>query len=255
MEDVDTPRTAPGAADAILRSLEVHGFEWDGPVMVQSQRFDAYRDALRQLGDRVYPCGCSRRDVVTGTYPGTCRAGLPEGRTPRAFRLRVPATPIEFSERLHGRMAESLEQSCGDFVLLRADGIFAYQLAVVVDDIAQGITDVVRGEDLLNSTARQVYLCQLLGGQVPRYLHVPVVRDSSGEKLSKQTHAPPLDDTRPSQSLWRAFEFLSHRPPEELRGASPRKLLDWGIHNALSTMKSKFEEMLRGQSEVSGSRP
>ena len=224
MEDVDAPRTVPGAADGILRSLEVHGLEWDGPVMVQSERHEAYREAIGRLGDHVYPCGCSRRDVA-GRYPGTCRAGLSAGRNGRALRLRVPAEPIEFADRLRGTFQESIEDSCGDFVLRRADGMFAYQLAVVVDDIAQGITDVVRGEDLLTSTGRQVYLYHLLGGApVPRYLHVPLVRDADGRKLSKQTQAPPLDDACAAANVRTAMEFLGHAVP----AGSPREMLAWG---------------------------
>jgi glutamyl-Q tRNA(Asp) synthetase len=239
IEDVDTPRTVPGAADAILRSLEAHGLEWDGAsgVMVQSQRIDAYREALAQLGAHVYPCGCSRREIASGTageirYPGICRAGLPAGREARAYRVRVPDDrTIAYEDRLIGKRYESLETTCGDFVLLRADGIFAYQLAVVVDDAEQGITDVVRGVDLLDSTARQVYLYELLGSRpVPKYLHVPVVREPvSGEKLSKQTNAPPLDDLRASDSLWLALEFLSQDPPADLRRARPTELLGWGV--------------------------
>jgi len=232
MEDVDAPRTVPGAADAILRSLEAHGFEWDGPVMVQSQRLDAYQDALARLEPAVYPCGCSRRDVA-GRYPGTCRTGLPEGRRARAIRLRVPDDrPIRFHDRLRGSISESLDQTCGDFVLLRADGIFAYQLAVVADDASQGITDIVRGADLLDSTARQVYLYELLNAQpIPRYLHIPVVVDAKGEKLSKQTGALALDDAKASHSLWQALDFLKQSPPEELSAAPPRTLLRWGIEN------------------------
>ena len=227
IEDVDTPRTVPGAADSILRSLDAHGLEWDGPVIFQSERSGAYHQALRRLGDRVYPCGCSRRDVM-GKYPGTCREGL-GGRPARSFRLRVPSQPISYTERLLGRITESLAETCGDFVLLRADGVSAYQLAVVVDDIAQGITDVVRGADLLESTGRQVYLYGLLGATVPRYLHVPVVCDAAGEKLSKQTRAPALEDGRAGESLEWAFDFLGNNLPKELCGGSPREMLEWGI--------------------------
>ena len=237
MEDLDAPRIVPGAADVILRSLEAHCLHWDGPVLFQSARTDAYRAALESLGDAVYPCGCSRKDIALqgeGRYPGTCRGGMAEGRCARAYRLRVPpaeAPPVEFTDRLRGVIRESLHETCGDFALLRADGIFAYQLAVVVDDAAQGITDVVRGADLLDSTARQVYLCGMLGlGPAPRYLHVPVVCDSaSNEKLSKQTHAAALEDGRAGESLRSALKFLGQSPPVELGGAGPRELLDWGI--------------------------
>ena len=232
IEDVDTPRTVIGAADTILRSLEAHGLHWDGPVMVQSKRSDAYGEALARLGAAIYPCGCSRRDVL-GRYPGTCRTGVADARKASALRLRVPHNrPIAFTDRLRGVITEALDQTCGDFVLRRADGIYAYQLAVVVDDAAQGITDVVRGSDLLDSTARQVYLYEALGASpIPRYLHLPIVCDPSGVKLSKQTGAPALDDADASGSLWRALEFLNQSPPLELRRDSPQALLAWAIRN------------------------
>lgn len=225
MEDLDKPREQPGAADSILSDLEFFGFEWDGPVMVQSQRTDAYQAALDQLKNKglVYPCGCSRKEIadsIVGTfsgearYPGTCANGLPAGKTPRAWRVRVN---------------EQLSESVGDFVLLRADGIFAYQLAVVVDDAAQNITDVVRGADLLDSTPRQIYLQQCLGYPTPNYIHVPVILAPDGQKLSKQTGAQALDRKRASSLLWDALAFLRHNPPPELRFASLCELWSWSI--------------------------
>ena len=205
IEDVDEPRTVPGAADSILRCLEAYGMEWDGPVVYQSRRKDLYRAALEALGSHAFPCGCSR---VPGIYPGTCRNGLPAGKTARAWRLRVDDNVISFVDRLRGPQTDVLAETTGDFVLLRADGYFAYQLAVVVDDADQGVTDVVRGEDLLDSTGRQILLQRLLGYPTPRYAHIPVVRDASGEKLSKQTLAPPVDERGDEATLRAALAFL-----------------------------------------------
>lgn len=209
IEDVDTARSVPGAARSILDTLVAFGLVPDGPVMVQSTRGEAYAAALARLraADLAYGCACTRREIAqaraaTGqpvdrhgelVYPGTCRAGTPAGRAVRAWRLRVAGTTIDWHDRRLGDRHESLEQTVGDFVLRRADGDWAYQLAVVVDDAAQGITDVVRGEDLAGSTARQIHLQRCLGVPTPRYLHVPVVTDARGEKLSKQTGAQPLD--------------------------------------------------------------
>lgn len=222
IEDVDMARTVPGAADDILHTLELLGMRRDGEVMVQSTRFAAYDDALRRLSRHIYACGCSRREIAdsrlgTGPdgapiYPGTCRSGL-SGKPARAVRLHLPepsdpAATIAFDDRWQGRISQNLPSETGDFVLRRADGYWAYQLAVVVDDAAQGITDVVRGEDLLGSTPRQIYLQRLLGLPVPRYLHVPVMRNALGEKLSKQTGALALDTDRPLETLIEAARFL-----------------------------------------------
>jgi glutamyl-Q tRNA(Asp) synthetase len=205
IEDVDEPRTVPGAADSILRCLEAYGLDWDGPVVYQSRRKELYREALRGLGLHVFPCGCSR---VSGIYPGTCREGLLPGREPRCWRLRVDERVVEFQDRILGRQRDALAETTGDFVLLRADGFFAYQLAVVVDDQEQGVTDVVRGEDLLESTGRQILLQRLLGYRTPRYAHIPVVRDASGDKLSKQTKAPPVDPNGNDATLRAVLQFL-----------------------------------------------
>jgi glutamyl-Q tRNA(Asp) synthetase len=216
MEDVDPPRVVPGAADAILRSLEAHGFEWDGPVMWQGTRGRAYQAELDRLVDegRVYGCSCSRkilavearRGVDGVVYPGTCRGRPPRGGA--ALRLRVPEARLAFQDTLLGRVACDVARECGDFVLRRADGVFTYQLAVVVDDAEQGITHVVRGADLLASTPRQLVLQQALGYPTPVYMHLPVVLDDSGCKLSKQTKAAPLNDAYPLPALMRAALFL-----------------------------------------------
>ncbi len=208
IEDVDGDRNVPGADEHILASLRRCGMRWDGEVSWQSRRSDLYQLALQQLGDAVYPCACSRKEIADSQlilnarqaqaliYPGTCRNGLTPGKTARALRLKVPQQPhclIHFNDRWAGPVSEDLTDEVGDFVIKRADGFWAYQLAVVVDDGAQGITDIVRGADLLDSTPRQIWLQQLLGLPQPSYLHVPVVLNESGEKLSKQTGAQAFD--------------------------------------------------------------
>ena len=215
MEDVDTPRNVPDAASLILRTLEEYGFEWDGPVVYQSSRLEAYQQALEELQKKglAFPCACSRKEAGE-IYPGTCRTGL-KGRPARSWRLRVDANPILFEDRRSGPQTEVLTETVGDFVLKRADGVFAYQLAVVVDDGWQEITDVVRGADLSSSTARQIYLQGALGLQQPRYLHLPVVVDQAGDKLSKQTKAPalPSGEAAVALTLTNAFALLGHPPP------------------------------------------
>lgn len=219
MEDVDEPRTIPGAASQILRQLEGFGFEWHGEIVYQSHRKALYQDALDSLKarDLIYPCVCSRRKIAQAVdtpsgaepiYPGFCRHRLPDPGSPIAWRLRVNDQPITIPDRWQGQVAESLSQSAGDFVLLRADGYFAYQLAVVVDDQEQGVTDVVRGQDLLTSVARQVYLQRLLGYRTPRYLHVPLATNEAGEKLSKQTKATAIDAQEAPSLLAAAWRFL-----------------------------------------------
>lgn len=212
MEDLDQPRVIPGAANEILRQLDAFGLEWDGAVVYQSRRTGLYRDALRRLEAFTYPCGCTRRELedsalaIDGSriYPGTCRAGVAEGKTARAVRLRTGVDPVRFTDRVQGEISQSVQTEVGDFILQRADGVFAYQLAVVVDDAAQGITDVVRGADLLDSTARQIALQRLIGVPTPRYLHVPVATNAAGEKLSKQTRAADASEG----DLAKALEFL-----------------------------------------------
>lgn len=228
MEDLDRPRVIPGAADTILRQLEACGLAWDGPVVYQSARLHLYRDALRKLGARCYPCACTRKELedsalaIDGSriYPGTCREGIPAGKSARTVRVRTDAAAIRFRDRVQGDIAQSVETEAGDFVLLRADGVFAYQLAVVVDDGVQGVTDVVRGADLLDSTARQIHLQRLLGVATPRYLHTPVATNSAGEKLSKQTHAA---DAGPGD-IPAALEFLGMAVPA---GLVAGELLEW----------------------------
>ena len=223
IEDLDRPRVRSGAADEILKTLERLGLYWDGEVIFQSRRIAVYERALAQLRD-TYLCGCSRREIADSAvslaadgaqvYPGTCRGGLPAGKSARALRVRVGGS-VSFTDRVQGRLEQDLEREVGDFVLRRGDGQFAYQLAVVVDDAAQGITDVVRGADLLESTPRQIYLQRLLGLATPRYLHVPVALDTGGEKLSKHSGARPID----RHDLQRALRFLGQPPSETLAEA------------------------------------
>jgi len=226
IEDVDVPRSRPDADAIILRTLDRYGFAWDGEVLRQSERTAHYDDALAQLraNGAAYECACSRRDLESApvgaggerVYPGTCCEGIPAdriGRSQRAWRVRVGGAHIEFRDRLQGPQRQDLARDVGDFVVRRADGLYAYQLAVVVDDAMQGITDIVRGADLLPSTARQVFLQRLLGHAPVTYLHTPVAINAAGEKLSKQTHAPPLPGP-PIPALLAAWRFLEQRPPE-----------------------------------------
>jgi len=230
IEDVDTPRCIPGAGEQILNQLARCGLVPDGPVLWQSQRGEIYQQALDQLIAQglAYPCGCSRKDIEAAqtspterhhaqVYPGTCRAGL-NGKPARAWRLNVQAVRkarglpavTRWTDRRLGEQAEDVEKEVGDFVLRRADGLWAYQLAVVVDDAAQGVTDVVRGEDLADNTARQIMLQQALGLPTPRYMHTPLVLGANGEKLSKQNGAQALDLTDPQAALTKAAHTLGH---------------------------------------------
>lgn len=223
IEDIDEARTVPGADSAILQTVEALGMRWDGEVIWQSKRKHLYQTAFERLHALVYPCGCTRKEIAdsrigiasdgAAIYPGTCRTGLAQGKTARAFRLRIPdagdpGANIVFADRWLGVQTQNLANSVGDFVLRRADGYWAYQLAVVVDDAAQGVTHVVRGADLLDSTARQLYLQRLLDYSTPQYLHTPVLTNARGEKLSKQTGAQALDLARPLETLKRASQFL-----------------------------------------------
>ena len=243
MEDVDTERNVPGAADAILRTLEACGFEWDGAVLYQSRRGEAYAAALERLqaAGWAYGCACSRREIADSAgglavdgglvYPGTCRAGLPPGRAARAWRLRVPDAEVGFDDRLQGRLAQVLARDVGDFVLRRADGPFAYQLAVAVDDEFQGISDVVRGADLIASTPRQIWLQRCLGYATPRYAHLPVATNAAGEKLSKQTRAPALVPGHEAADLVAALRFLGQPVPAELAEARAAEVWAWAFAN------------------------
>jgi len=244
MEDLDQPRNVPGAADAILRALEALGMQWDETVLYQNTRNDAYAAALAKLKKQklVYPCSCSRREIADSAingidgpvYTGTCRKGLLAGRATRAERVLTDGTRIEFKDAIQGRVSHNIERQIGDFVLKRADGPYAYQLAVVVDDATQGITDVVRGADLLDSTPRQIYLQQLLGFATPRYAHLPVAVNVVGEKLSKQTLAAPIDTGSPVPVLNAALAFLGQDAidcsPQDTAAFWKRAIAGWRIN-------------------------
>jgi len=233
IEDVDQPRTVPGAADAILRALDALGLHWDGEVVYQSRRTELYDAALAQLraGGHTYRCRCSRREIADSAlhgvegaiYPGTCRDREVGEAGSAAVRALAPDEAVAFDDRVQGRITQKVARDVGDFVLRRRDGLHAYQLAVVVDDAQQGITDIVRGADLLWSTPRQIVLQRWLGFTTPRYMHLPVAADRSGEKLSKQTNAAAVDIARGVHELRRALRFLGQR---DAAGATPRELLE-----------------------------
>jgi len=233
MEDIDPPREMPGAAQRILAQLEAYGFEWDGDVLFQSARLDAYAHALDALraGGHLFWCTCSRADLARGggvVYPGTCRA-FTAPRDDAAVRLRVPSGSVEFADRVFGPQREDVAATVGDFVVLRRDGLFAYQLAVVVDDAYQRVTDVVRGADLLDNTARQIVLQRLLGLPTPRYMHLPLALNADGSKLSKQTFAKDLPVPADSGLLWRALAFLGQDAPPNAPAATCAEILRHGV--------------------------
>ncbi len=229
IDDLDGPRVAADAADEILRTLAALALNWDGAVVYQSTRSEAYREALAELGRRahLFGCRCTRSQLGSGAYPGTCRARSPQPGL--AWRIEVNSQLITIADGLQGHYRECLAETVGDFVVQRADGIAAYHLAVVVDDAWSGVDSVVRGADLLASTPRQVYLQQALGLPTPAYLHLPVVVDASGEKLSKQTHAPPVRPEHAADALFHALCFLGLNPPMEALGETPATLLQWAL--------------------------
>ena len=242
IEDVDAPRTVEGAAERQISVLAELGFEWDGPIVYQSRRTEAYAAALERLlaSGAAFACACTRKEIADSqargspasdelVYPGTCRNGIPPGRLPRSVRVLAGTDTIEFDDALQGRTRQNLAEEVGDFVVRRADGLFAYQLAVVVDDAEAGVTDIVRGADLLGSTPRQIHLQRLLGYTTPRYAHVPVAVNSAGEKLSKQTLAPAIDPHDGSRALLRALSFLGQDAPDELGRATASEVWQWAL--------------------------
>lgn len=229
IEDIDPPREVAGSAQRIIQDLQRLGMEPDGPVLYQSSRLEAYAAATNRLLQQglAYHCGCSRKDLpLSGVYPGTCRNGIADGKKPRSVRFRVPDTTCEFTDRVRGKVADSPIESCGDFVIRRADGLAAYQLAVVVDDDYQGVTEVVRGSDLLDSTSRQICLQRALGMTTPVYMHLPVVLSGDGKKLGKRYRADPVNRQRPVHAIRQALDFLGQQPPQT---DSLTDLWDWAI--------------------------
>ena len=242
IEDVDTPRVVAGASEQILRDLEAFGFEWDGPVSYQSERFEHYQYYLDKLFDQgdCYACECSRRSLreqgvgngpLGQIYPGNCRLKH-LASAGRSIRLNTEhAQSITFVDQVYGEFSLNLPEAVGDFVLRRADYIYAYHLAVVVDDELQNITEVVRGADLLENTCLHIYLQQKLGFKTPEYLHIPLVNNAGGIKLSKQTGANALDHDNAPGHLMAALRHLGQSPPSELRHQKPQEILQWAINN------------------------
>lgn len=242
IEDLDPPREVTGASDLILATLEHYGFEWDGEVWYQSRRHAIYLEVLDELARHglSYRCGCSRKEVSeqqqrlklpAGVYPGTCRSNPAPHHSRHALRVNTEGQNVTFADGIQGTITQDVEHEVGDFVLRRADGFFAYQLAVVVDDAAQGITDIVRGSDLLDSTTRQIVLQRLLGYPTPDYHHLPVAVNEEGQKLSKQTFAPALAIDNPLPLLWQALAFLGQQPPPELLEGELESFWRWAITN------------------------
>ena len=239
MEDLDRPRCVPGAADTILHQLENYGLHWDGAVLAQSSRDAAYESALAQLRESgaVYRCVCTRSQLSDAPrnaqgetiYPGTCRDNAADAYAPYAWRVRAPGDVIRFTDRVRGEIKQSVAVEVGDFVVKRADGLIAYQLAVVVDDAYQHITHIVRGADLLWNTPRQIALQTLLGRPTPIYAHLPLITNALGQKLSKQTLAPALSEHTHSQVLSEALNVLGQCPPTALLDAPPAELLAWAV--------------------------
>ncbi len=242
IEDIDPPRETPGATEQIISSLQRHGFQWSEPTCYQSNNLQRFRTTVDDLlaGGHAFACTCSREQVrangATGpvgpVYPGTCRAKPPSARgTPQAIRLRTQDQQIVFEDALQGRLQADVAKEIGDFIIRRKDGLIAYALAVVLDDHEQGITEIVRGCDLLHFTPAQIYLQRVLELNTPRYFHHPVVIDAAGVKLSKQTGARAVDDSTPARNLVDCLEFLNQQPPAPLKQAGVEKVWSWAIEN------------------------
>lgn len=240
IEDLDTPRVVPGATDTILQTLDDLALHWDGEILYQSQRSARYAEALALLENKglIYGCACSRKEILASAphpgeegpiYPGLCRTGLPPGRRPRAWRLRVPARSVAVTDGVRGQQSQHLAEEVGDFIVRRADGLFAYQLAVVVDDADSGVTQVVRGQDLLTSTPRQIYLQECLGFPHPEYIHLPLALAADGEKISKRHGAVAVGREKGGMLIAAALRFLGQPLPAELAQAPPAKVLRWGV--------------------------
>jgi len=233
LEDLDLPRNQPGAAEHILDTLDRYGLRADGEILRQSQRTVFYQQQIDHwlASGQAYYCNCSRADLAGtgGVYPGTCRERHLPAQADHAVRLRVNDQPIAFIDRLQGPFSQKLESQVGDFVIRRRDGIIAYQLAVVLDDIAQGVTEIVRGADLLDSTPRQLWIYQLLEQPAPSYLHIPLIMRADGEKLSKRLTSTPISTDAVSATLFQALQTLAQKPPPQLLGANPSEQLAWAV--------------------------
>jgi glutamyl-Q tRNA(Asp) synthetase len=246
LDDLDTPRQVVGMADDTMRTLEAFGLLWDGEVARQSRHLSDYQQAFEALqrAGVTYPCGCSRREIAQAAsaphqeddcqpYPGSCRSGMRSGAIIRSWRVKVPDGEICFKDLRHGNISQDISRVCGDFAVRRGDGEFAYQLAVVVDDHLAGVTQVVRGDDLLASTPRQIYIQSLPGYQQPEYCHLPLVTDPGGAKLSKRDNliSEQLGNVRGGEGrlLFAVLRFLGQNPPVGLECASCDDVLKWGV--------------------------
>ena len=236
IEDLDPPREVAGAASDILHTLEHFGLHWDRDIVYQSRRLEAYNEILADLQKMglVYPCSCSRKDIIARgehVYAGHCRNSHIAGRQHYAIRIKVPEQTLLWQDMIQGSQSARLFHDYGDFIIHRADGLHAYHLAVVVDDASQGITESIRGADLLPSTSAQMYLQQVLGIKPPQYGHIPVAVNANGEKLSKQTGAAPVSMRDPARTLFKTLQDLGQDPPQDLEASSASNILHWGEQN------------------------
>lgn len=257
IEDIDTPRVQAGAADNIISTLDAFGFEWDGDILYQSQRNDAYLNAFNLLKNKqlVYPCTCTRKEIADSStqtgiegviYPGTCLKNPIKPNAPTAWRIKTQDKAISFNDAIQGNITQNLKLDIADFVLKRADHLFTYQLAVVVDDAEQGISHVVRGADLLNSTPRQIHLQTLLNYNTPSYTHIPIATDATGQKLSKQSLAKQLNATEASTALFKALYFLNQTPPPELMHENLTTIWQWALaHWDSAHISKKVNQMVK----------
>lgn len=232
IEDLDRPRVVAGAADLIIQTLARFGFEWSGAIEYQSRRLDRYAAALADLRAKrlIYACSCSRAELAANDesrYPGTCRRGMARPEQSAAQRFVVAPGAIAFTDAIQGHYLQEVSEKSGDFIVQRKDGYFAYHLAVVVDDAEQGVTEVVRGADLLDSTPRHISLQRALALPTPTYCHLPVALDASGQKLSKSAQSVPIDPNNAPAVLWRVLDFLRQNPPAALRNGSLLELWQW----------------------------
>lgn len=242
IEDVDKPREVKGAAQSIIETLATFGFAWDDDIVYQSNQTAHYEQALSQLKQKslAYPCTCSRKEIADSSniqgiegviYPGTCLHAPIKPNTPNAWRIKTQGFTCQFKDAIQGDILQDLSNEIGDFVIKRVDGLFAYQLAVVVDDALQGVTHVIRGTDLLLSTPRQIYLQQALNLPTTHYAHIPIVKNAAGEKLSKQTLATAINPLQAKQQLLEALSFLKQSPPDILYQATLNEIWQWAISN------------------------
>lgn len=257
MEDLDRPRNKSGAAEHILQTLTAHGLCWDGDVLAQTEHEPRYQQQIESwlAQGLAYYCSCSRSDLAVhgGVYPGTCRERHLPASPDHAIRLRVSNNPIGFTDRLQGDFSQRLESETGDFVIRRRDGVIAYQLAVVMDDITQGVTDIVRGADLLDSTPRQLWLYELLGATPPTYMHIPLMMTQRGEKLSKRLGSTPIQASQAPASLYAALSALCQQPPGELQDATAAEILAWATaHWQPQKMPAEREILMAVQATTGG---